>query len=76
MYEPKREFITTSETILFVSSLSMWIYVIQYFGTVDSAWWILPLVTFLLFLRSFIGRRVDLSFNWAEEEEARKSEQK
>jgi len=76
MYEPKREFITTSETILFVSSLSMWIYVIQYFGMVDSAWWILPLVTFLLFLRSFIGRRVDLSFNWAEEEEARKSEQK
>jgi len=76
MYEPKREFITTSETILFVSSLFMWIYVIQYFGTVDSAWWILPAVTFVLFLRSFIGRRVDLSFNWAEEEEeeARKSE--
>jgi len=76
MYEPKREFITTSETILFVSSLFMWIYVIQYFGTVDSAWWILPAVTFVLFLRSFIGRRVDLSFNWVEEEEARKSEQK
>jgi len=76
MYEPKREFITTSETILFVSSLFMWIYVIQYFGTVDSAWWILPAVTFVLFLRSFVGRRVDLSFNWVEEEEARKSEQK
>lgn len=76
MYEPKREFITTSETILFVSSLFMWIYVIQYFGTVDSAWWILPAVTFVLFLRSFIGRRVDLSFNWVEEEESRKSEQK
>ena len=76
MYEPKREFIKTSETILFVSSLFMWIYVIQYFGTVDSAWWILPAVTFVLFLRSFIGRRVDLSFNWVEEEEARKSEQK
>ncbi|WP_026829630.1 hypothetical protein [Exiguobacterium antarcticum] len=76
MYEPKREFITTSETILFVSSLFMWLYTVQYFETVDSAWWILPLMTFLLFLRSFIGRRVDLSFNWAEEEEARKSDQK
>ena len=76
MYEPKREFITTSETILFVGSLFMWLYMIQYFGTVDSAWWILPPLTFVLFLRSFIGRRVDLSFNWVEEEEARKSEQK
>lgn len=76
MYEPKREFITTSETILFVSSLFMWLYIVRYFGTVDSAWWILPAVTFVLFLRSFIGRRVDLSFNWAEEEEARKSDQK
>ncbi|QNR20990.1 hypothetical protein HNY42_08595 [Exiguobacterium sp. Helios] len=76
MYEPKREFITTSETILFVSSLFMWLYIVRFFGTIDSAWWIFPLLCFLLFLRSFIGRRVDLSFNWVEEEEARKSEQK
>ena len=77
MYEPKREFITTSETILFVSSLFMWIYVIQYFG--DGRFCMVDLASSIhscLFLRSFIGRRVDLSFNWVEEEEARKSEQK
>ncbi|HCN59377.1 MAG TPA: hypothetical protein DIS82_14580 [Exiguobacterium sp.] len=77
MYEPKREFITTSETILFVSSLFMWIYVIQYFGIADSWWWMLPTMTLVLFLRSFVGRRVDLSINWADdEEESRKSESK
>ena len=78
MFKPKREFITTSETILFVSSFFMWIYVTHTIVFIDSfdslfftnSWWLmLPITTFLLFLRSFVGRRVDLTFNWEDDEE-------
>lgn len=69
MFEPKREFITTAETILFVSTLFIWLYIEQYFDIVDTWWWMLPVMTFVLFLRSFIGRRVDLSFGWNDDEE-------
>lgn len=69
MFEAKREFITTAETILFVSTLFIWLYIEQYFDIVDTWWWMLPVMTFVLFLRSFIGRRVDLSFGWNDDEE-------
>ncbi|MCK2157471.1 MULTISPECIES: hypothetical protein [unclassified Exiguobacterium] len=76
MFEPKREFITTAETILFVSTLFIWLYIEQYFDIVDTWWWMLPVMTFVLFLRSFIGRRVDLSFGWNDDEEERELDQK
>lgn len=76
MFEPKREFITTAETILFVSTLFIWLYIEQYFNIVDTWWWMLPVMTFVLFLRSFIGRRVDLSFGWNDDEEERELDQK
>lgn len=76
MFEPKREFITTAETILFVSTLFIWLYIEQYFDIVDTWWWMLPAMTFVLFLRSFIGRRVDLSFGWNDDEEEQELDQK
>lgn len=85
MFKPKREFITTSETILFVSTLFMWIYIAQTFVFIDSlqslffeqSWWLmLPVMTFVLFLRSFIGRRVDLSFGWNDDEEEQELDRK
>ncbi|MFZ0077235.1 hypothetical protein [Exiguobacterium undae] len=76
MFEPKREFITTAETILFVSTLFIWLYIEQYFDIVDTWWWMLPVMTFVLFLRSFIGRRVDLSFGWNDDEEEQELDQK
>lgn len=76
MFEPKREFITTAETILFVSTLFIWLYIEQYFDIVDTWWWMLPIMTFVLFLRSFIGRRVDLSFGWNDDEEEQELDQK
>lgn len=83
MFEPKREFITTAETILFVSTLFMWIYIAQTFVFIDSfqslfltpSWWLmLPVMTFVLFLRSFIGRRINL--DWADDEEEQELDQK
>lgn len=76
MFEPKREFITTAETILFVSTLFIWLYIEQYFDIVDTWWLMLPVMTFVLFLRSFIGRRVDLSFGWNDDEEEQELDQK
>ncbi|OAN15599.1 hypothetical protein [Exiguobacterium undae] len=83
MFEPKREFITTAETILFVSTLFMWIYIAQTFVFIDSfqslfftpSWWLmLPVMTFVLFLRSFIGRRINL--DWTDDEEEQELDQK
>jgi type VI protein secretion system component VasK len=83
MFEPNREFITTAETILFVSTLFMWIYIAQTFVFIDSfqslfltpSWWLmLPVMTFVLFLRSFIGRRINL--DWADDEEEQELDQK
>ncbi|OIN65908.1 hypothetical protein BLD48_13310 [Exiguobacterium sp. KRL4] len=76
MFEQKNEFITTAESILFVSTLFIWLYIKQYFDTVDTWWWAFPVMTFVLFLRSFIGRRVDLSFGWNDDEEEQELDQK
>jgi len=61
----KRDFITTAESILLVGTFFMWMYVGREFVTINSfrelffpaSWWfMLPIITFLLFLISFIGR--------------------
>lgn len=63
------EFMTTAETILFVSSFFMWLYVDRHFVMITTfdelfltqSWWLLlPLITFILFLRSFVVRRLIL----------------
>ena len=63
------EFMTTSETILFVSSFFMWLYVGRHFIMITTfdelfltqSWGLLlPIITFILFLRSFVVRRLML----------------
>lgn len=63
------EFMTMSETILFVSSFFMWLYVGHHFVMITTfdelfltqSWWLLlPIITFILFLRSFVVRRLML----------------
>ena len=63
------EFMTTSETILFISSFFLWLYVGRHFVMITTfdelfltqSWWLLlPIITFILFLRSFVVRRLML----------------
>lgn len=70
------EFMTTSEALLFVSSFFMWLFIGRHFvmiATFDDlfltqSWWLLlPLITFILFLRSFVVRR--LIFHHRQEDE-------
>jgi len=72
------EFMTTSEAILFVSSFFMWLYIGRHFVMITTfddlfltqSWWLLlPLVTFILFLRSFVVRRLILHHSQADEDD-------
>jgi len=63
------EFMTTSEAILFVGSFFMWLYVGRHFVMITTfddlfltpSWWLLlPIITFILFLRTFVVRRLIL----------------
>ncbi|WP_214894155.1 hypothetical protein [Exiguobacterium sp. H66] len=83
MQEKKLDFITTAEAILFVGSLFMWIYVAHTFVFIDSfaslffiqSWWLLlPLMTFLMFLTSFISRRTE--WRWSNQETKKLNEKR
>ena len=72
------EFMTTSEAILFVSSFFMWLYIGRHFVMITTfddlfltqSWWLLlPLVTFILFLRSFVVRRLILHHRQTDEDD-------
>jgi len=72
------EFMTTSEAILFVSSLFMWLYIGHHFVMITTfddlfltqSWWLLlPLITFILFLRSFVVRRLILHHSQEDEDD-------
>lgn len=66
MENPKKVFITTAEAILLVSTFFMWLYIAQFIAIIfefkhiferNSIWYLLPIITFTMFIVSFIGRR-------------------
>ncbi|WP_313350787.1 hypothetical protein [Exiguobacterium sp.] len=76
------EFMTTSEAILFVSSFFMWLYIGRYFVMITTfddlfltqSWWLLlPVITFILFLRSFVVRRLILHHSQEDEDLSREA---
>ncbi len=80
--KPEFEFMTTSEAILFVSSFFMWLYTGRHFVMITTfddlfltqSWWLLlPVITFILFLRSFVVRRLILHHSQEDEDLSRKA---
>jgi len=76
------EFMTTSEAILFVSSFFMWLYIGRHFVMITTfddlffthSWWLLlPVITFILFLRSFVVRRLILHHSHEDEDLSREA---
>ncbi|WP_312085997.1 hypothetical protein [Exiguobacterium sp.] len=76
------EFMTTSEAILFVSSFFMWLYNGRHFVMITTfddlfltqSWWLLlPVITFILFLRSFVVRRLILHHSQEDEDLSREA---
>jgi len=68
MKNQKRVFITTAEALLLISTFAMWIYIGRFIAVVlefenlfetNSIWYLLPAITFILFLISFQSRRKD-----------------
>lgn len=66
MDNQKKVFITTAEAILLVSTFFMWMYIAQFIAIIfefkhiferNSIWYLLPIITFTLFLVSFTRRR-------------------
>ena len=59
-------FITTAESVLLVGTFVMWIFIGHFIAVIlefkhifeaNTWWYLLPLITFILFLSSFVGRR-------------------
>ena len=59
-------FITTAESVLLVGTFVMWIFIGHFIAVIlefkhifeaNTLWYLLPLITFILFLSSFVGRR-------------------
>jgi len=76
------EFMTTSEAILLVSSFFMWLYIGRHFVMITTfddlffthSWWLLlPVITFILFLRSFVVRRLILHHSQEDENLSREA---